>query len=131
VSESQARGYEQLEVYRRAVALVKPLHALVARFPDYEKFELANQMRRARKSVPANIAEGHGRRESAREFCQFLTIALGSCNEMRVHVTIARELEYITQEEYDRFVSEYESIGRQLAQLIRYWRSVDVKGSRN
>ena len=101
VDDAEPRGYEQLEVYKRSVALVKPLHALVARFPDYERFELANQMRRACKSVPTNIAEGHGRRKSPKEFCHFLSIALGSCNEMRVHFEIARVLEYVTQEEFD------------------------------
>jgi hypothetical protein len=43
------KGYEDLEVFRRGLALQKPIHGLVLRFPDYEKYDLANQMRRACK----------------------------------------------------------------------------------
>ena len=120
---TSAQGYEDLEVFRRAIALVKPLHELVARFPDYEKFELASQMRRACKSVPTNIAEGYAKRRSPRDFCNFLTIALGSANEMEVHFRIARELGYVTQSEAARFCDEYEIVGKQLTNLIKYWRS--------
>ena len=82
-------GYQQLDAYRRALALVRPVHELTRRFPDYERFELASQMRRACKSVLANIAEGHGKRTSPRDFCNFPTIALGSVNEMYAHFDIA------------------------------------------
>jgi four helix bundle protein len=121
---TSARGYEDLEVFRRALALVKPLHELVARFPDYEKFELASQMRRACKSVPTNIAEGYAKRRSPKDFCNFLTIALGSANEMEVHFRIARELGYVTEgEAAAQFCQEYEIVGKQRTNLIKYWRS--------
>jgi four helix bundle protein len=98
---------------------------MVAGFPSYERYELASQMRRACKSIPANIAEGHGKRHSPRDFCNFLTIALGSTNEMYAHFDIARQLDYITDEVRIRFVAEYQVVARQLTQLIRYWRSRD------
>ena len=79
-------------------------------------------MRRAAKSVPTNIAEGHGKRHSAKDFCNFLTIALGSTNEMYAHFDIAHELGYVTEDEKTQFVSEYRIVARQLTQLIRYWR---------
>jgi four helix bundle protein len=94
-----SKGYEDLEVYRRGFALLKPVHALVLTFPDYEKFDLANQMRRAAKSIPTNIAEGYARRRTPKEFCSYLAIAVGSANEMEVHLAIARELEYVTEED--------------------------------
>ena len=124
MADDSKKGYHDLEVYRRAVAQVKPLHELVARFPDYERFELANQMRRACKSVPTNIAEGYAKRRSAKEFANFLTIALGSANEMEVHFDIAFELGYVTDIEYAHFSNEYQIIGKQLTRLIEYWRSV-------
>lgn len=116
-------GYQQLDVYQRALALVRPIHDLANRFPDYERYELASQMRRAIKSVPANIAEGHGKRTSPRDFCNFLTIALGSVNELYAHFDVAYELGYLTAEERDGFVDELKVIARQLTQLIRYWRT--------
>jgi len=131
LNRDETRGYVELEVYRRGVAQVKPLHELVARFPDFEKFELANQMRRACKSVPTNIAEGYAKRRSPKDFSNFLTIAMGSANEMEVHFEIARVLEYVTEEERDAFVEEYRIIGKQLNRLIQYWRSDKAPATSN
>ena len=120
-----SKGYEDLDVYRRAFALQKPIHELVSRYPDYEKYGLANQMRRASKSIPANIAEGYGRRRSPREFCTYLAIAVGSANEMEVHLKTSFELDYITPGEFEHFRSEYEIVGKQLTRLIQYWSTRD------
>ena len=125
--EQTRHGYEQLDVYRRAVALVRPIHDLVARFPDFERYELTSQMRLACKSIPANIAEGHGKRSSPRDFCNFLTIALGSANEMYAHFDVAFELGYVSEDVKRHFVEEYRVIARKLTQLIRYWRSVQKR----
>jgi four helix bundle protein len=81
-------------------------------------------MRRAAKSIPANIAEGDARRRSPKEFCSFLALAMGSANEMEVHLRIARELGYLTEHQFDELMREYQTVGKQLNQLIKYWRSV-------
>ena len=117
------KGYEDLEVYRRGLALQKPVHTLVLRFPDYEKYDLANQMRRACKSIPTNIVEGYARRRSPKEFCSYLALSVGSANEMEVHFKIAKELDYVSEDEYVHFLEEYQIIGKQLTRLIQYWRS--------
>jgi four helix bundle protein len=124
-------GYEDLEVYRRSFAMQKPVHQLVLRFPDYEKFDLANQMRRASKSVSANIAEGYARRRSPKEFCGFLAVAVGSANEMEVHLKTAFELGYVSQAEFEHFIAEYNIIGKQLTRLIQYWRTREGPVSRS
>jgi four helix bundle protein len=82
-------------------------------------------MRRACKSVPANIAEGYGRRRSAKEFCTFLALAVGSANEMEVHLKTAHELGYISTQDIEHFRSEYEIVGKQLTRLIQYWSKRD------
>lgn len=69
------------------------VHKLVVNFPDFERYGLTDQMRRASTSVPANIAEDYGRRASAKEFKHFLSIALGSTNAMAVHLEVAQALE--------------------------------------
>ena len=119
------KSYKDLEVYRRAFALLKPVHDLVLGFPDYEKYDICNQMRRAAKSVPSLIAEGYARNRSPKEFCSYLSQALGSANEMEVHFDVARELGYIGQRDYEHFIEEYQIVGKQLTRLIQYWRSRD------
>ncbi len=110
--DRERRSYEDLDVFKRAFAMLKPVHDLVLTFPDYERFDLANQMRRACKSIPTNIAEGYARRRSPKEFCSFLAMAVGSANEMEVHFRTARELRYIDDATHDRFMKEYQTIGK-------------------
>ena len=117
------RSYRDLRVYQRSMELLGPIHKLVLAFPDYEKFGLADQMRRACRSVPTNIVEGYGRRGSAKDFKYYLGIAMGSANEMVVHLEVSRQLGYAGDDECARYIDAYESIGKQLHMLISRWRS--------
>lgn len=127
VERRPIRSFRDLEVYQRSWALLKPMHTLVSTFPDYEKFDLANQIRRAAKSIPANIAEGYAKRRSAKEFRAYLANAMGSATEMEIHLEIAHELEYISAADCQRFAAEYKIIARQLYRLIESWRSLDLR----
>jgi four helix bundle protein len=118
-------SYEDLEVYQRSFKLLRPIHELAKRFPAYEQYDLAQQMRRASKSVPANIAEGYSRRQSARDFKLYLAHAQGSSNEMVVHLKIAVELSYASKQETEELIASYDIIGRQLNRLIGTWRRFD------
>ncbi|MHB8376341.1 MAG: four helix bundle protein [Dehalococcoidia bacterium] len=119
------RSYDDLDVFQRSVNVLKTVHDLAARFPDYEKFDLASQMRRAAKSIPANIAEGYAKRRSAKEFRAYLSNALGSATEMQVHLKIARKLEYIGDAKFEELIEEYRIIARQLYRLIQHWRTYE------
>jgi len=116
VAGSEATGYEKLEVYRRAMALVPKVQNLIRSLPSSEKYAMASQIRRASRSVPANIAEGYAKRRSAKEFCAYLTTAMGSANEMQVHLKIASELGYL--QDSNKLSDEYDVVGRQLNKLI-------------
>ena len=119
------RTYEDLDVYQRAMDALMRVHRLVLNFPDYEKFDLAHQLRRSSKSVPANIAEGYAKKRSPKEFRAFLTNALGSATEVEVHLKIACRLEYVGDHEARELIAEYEIIGKQLYRLIEHWRKLD------
>jgi four helix bundle protein len=118
------RSYEDIEAYQRAMKLVASVHDVVKSFPAYERHDLAAQIRRAAKSVPANIAEGYARRWSVKEFKNFLRMAMASANEMEVHFKIAAELGYVARHEAQQYVVEYGIIGRQLNRLITTWRQL-------
>ena len=120
------QGYRDLEVYQASLEALVEIHALAASLPSIEKLELASQLRRASKSIPVNIAEGYAKRRSAREFVAFLTTALGSANEVEVHLEIARRLGYITEEAQSPLQETYSIIGRQLAALIRSWQPARI-----
>jgi four helix bundle protein len=63
------------------------------RFPEREKYGLAHQLRRAAVSIPANIAEGFGKRSRA-EKARFLNIAEGSVEECRYYLILCQDLGY-------------------------------------
>lgn len=116
------QSYEDLDVYQRSLSLVRPVHDVVKRFPQFEDDDLVSQMRRAAKSVPTNIAEGFSKRRSAREFKSYLAHSLGSSNELLVHLRVGRELGYVTDAEYASLRGGYEIVCKQLNKLIQMWR---------
>jgi four helix bundle protein len=104
------------------MSLIRPIHDLVNGFLAYEQTDIAQQLRRASKSVPANIAEGFSRRVTARDFKFYLAHALGSANEVMVHLMIAAELEYAPSANLDSLISQYRIVAKQLGRLIQVWR---------
>ncbi len=104
------------------MSLLSSVHALALSLPEYERYELASQMRRASKSIPVNIAEGYGKRRSVKEFKSYLANALGSANEMIVHVKVAQALGYVSEDESRELVRAYDVVGKQLSRLIEAWR---------
>jgi four helix bundle protein len=119
------RSYEDLEVFQRSIDLLVPLHALVLYLPHYERYELASQLRRASKSIPANIAEGYGKKRSTRQFKAFLDNALGSANEVIVHLKIAETLGYVENDAVTGLIDGYTIVAKQLHTLSQKWQSFD------
>ena len=116
------KSYEDLEVYQRSYTSSLEIHRLSLTFPKFEQFELAAQLRRATKSIPINIAEGYGKRGSVAEFKRYLTIALGSNDEVKVQLRYCKDLDYISDEQFKNLGKEHTEIGRMLTKLIKVWR---------
>ena len=115
-----ANRVEDLEVFRRAYRLSLEVHRASLEFPRIEQFALADQIRRASKSICANIAEGFGKQRQSRiEFHRFVSMAIGSADEMQVWTLYARDLGYIGSEVAERWQSEYREIARMLQGLSR------------
>ena len=96
--------YRKLDAYNLAKQLVIFTYQLLHKFPDYERFSLCDQIRRAIVSVPSNIAEGTGR-FSLKERIRFIDIAYGSLCEAMCQMEIASDLGYIEKEEFLQFES--------------------------
>ncbi len=115
------RSYHDLDVYKRSYKLALDVHRLSFELPKRERFELSSQIRRAAVSIPLNIAEGYGRKESPAEFKHFLRNSLGSCNEVQVLLDLLKDLSYIEQKAVMSFKDEYDILGKQLNVLIKNW----------
>ena len=117
--KSEASTFEDLEVFRRAYRISLDLHQASLQFPKVEQFAgLADQMRRASKSICGNIAEGYGkRRRSKAEFKRYLLMAIGSADEMQVWLRYCADLEYIDQKRCVQWRNQYREIARMLQGL--------------
>ena len=116
------KSYRDLRVYKQSYGLGKEIHQVTQQFPRTEQYELGNQLRRAAISIPLNIAEGYGKKESIADFKRFLLIALGSCNEVQVQLDYSKDFGYITESEHNRLWGEYEQLGKQLTSLHKKWK---------
>ena len=111
---------EELEVFRRAYRVSLEVHRASLEFPRIEQFALADQVRRASKSICANLAEGFGKQRQSRiEFGRFLTMAIGSADEMQVWSLYCRDLGYVESDVAERWRGEYAAIARMLQGLHR------------
>jgi four helix bundle protein len=110
-------SYRDLNVWQRSKAATIRIYVVTQTFPRRETYGLTSQMRSAASSVPANIAEGHGR-GSAADFVRFLRISVGSLCELETYLDISVALQYLTAEHYAELMAETDEIGKMLHGLI-------------
>ncbi len=115
------QSYRDLQVYVRSYKISLELYKMVREFPRDELFGLTSQIKRASTSIPLNIAEGYGKRESPDEFRRFLLMAIGSCDEMKVLLDYSKDLGYINEQFYKSCQQEYDEIGKMLNVLRKKW----------
>jgi four helix bundle protein len=117
------KTFRDLEVYQEAYQLMLIIHDAVKKLPVFERNDLASQMRRASKSCPSNIAEGWAKRRFEKEFKKYLENAIGSANEMEVHLETARDLNYLQRDLCDKVMLRYQHLGGKLTNLQRNWKT--------
>ena len=115
-----ADRFEDLEVFQRAYRVSLEVHRASLKFPPLEQRALADQVRRASKSICANLAEGFGKQgQSAVEFRRFIAMAVGSSDEMRVWLRYCLDLGYIDEPTWQGWRDEYQRIAKMLQSLRR------------
>lgn len=111
---------DKLEVWVRAKDFALAVYKdVVPCLPADEKWNLTQQLKRAAQSIPANIAEGHGRFHFL-DNVRFCYIARGSLVEVQSHMSLAHGLGYLSDETYKRMATHAESIGKQLNNYVAY-----------
>ena len=122
-------AFEDLEVFQRAYRISLEVHRASLAFPAVEQRALADQIRRASKSICANLAEGTAKwHASALEYRRFVLIAMGSADEMRVWARYCLDLGYIDEPTWIVWRNEYQEISKMLHGLAR---SLDSRPARN
>ncbi|MBD2604881.1 four helix bundle protein [Scytonema hofmannii FACHB-248] len=116
------KDFESLEFYKDSLKLLKAAYRLADSLPDYERFNLSDQLRRAACSIVLNIAEGYGRYHYL-ERLRFLYIARGSLAETKSAFIIAENLGYCTIEQLNWVSQINEHIEKALNGYCRFIRS--------
>ncbi len=119
--------FEDLEIWNLARELYKYIFTLTSEGPVYSDFRFRDQIRASSGSVSDNIAEGF-ERGGNKEFIQFLSIAKGSCGEMRSQTYRAFDCGYFGQEDLDNLLELTDKISRKIANLIKTLKTSDLKG---
>ena len=115
-----ASAVEELEVFKRAYRVSLAVHKRSLGFPAVEQRALADQIRRASKSVCANLAEGFARQGLApADFRRFIMMAMGSADEMRVWCRYCLDLGYIDEATWQSWCQEYHEIAKMLQGLLK------------
>ncbi len=112
------KNFKQLKIWQTGIEIVKLTYQLTRLFPNEEKFGLVSQMNRAAVSIPANIAEGNGR-NSDKDTCRFLQIALGSAFELQTYLVLAVELNFSASEHTNSLALLLESEIRMIQQFMK------------
>ncbi|MGH2618376.1 MAG: four helix bundle protein [Thermomicrobiales bacterium] len=110
------QSFRDLRVWQSAMQLVVDVYELTRTFPKSEVDGLSSQMQRAAVSVPANIAEGHTRR-NLREYLQFLSVARASLAEVETYLDLVPLLAYASPERIQPLLDLAASVSRQLIAL--------------
>jgi four helix bundle protein len=118
VSDDPIRSYRDLKVWQMSMDLAELCYRTTRTFPRDELYGMTSQMRRAASSVPANIAEGHGR-NSRGEYIQFLRIAQGSLKELETHALLAQRIGLADEKAVGPLLDKSDIVGKMLRALIR------------
>ena len=102
--------------------LVVACYEITKKFASQEMYGLVSQIRRAAVSIPANIAEGQGRKHRG-DCLHHLSIARGSLLELETHFLIAARLEYLQPPEVENILRLTDGLGRMVSGLIQKLRS--------
>ena len=115
-------SYRDLQVWQKATDLVVECYRLTKLLPKSETYGLASQIQRAAVSVPANIAEGHGRQHLG-DYLHHLSVATGSLMELETHLIIANKLLYIKERDLEPVLLRTAELSRMLAGLTKSLRN--------
>lgn len=122
-TSKKIRFFTDLDAWKEGHQLVLLIYKITKTFPKEEIFSLVNQMRRCSVSITSNIAEGFSR-NSYKEKLQFYSTALGSVTELQNQLLIAKDINYISKNQFDSIFLQTIKVHKIVNGLIKYSKSI-------
>ncbi len=113
-----AKDFQDLVVRQEAHRYVLSIYKATNHFPRNEQFALTSQVRRAAASITSNIAEGFGRKQ-VKDKEHFYVMARGSLDETRNQLLLARDLQYLSSDQYKLLEDQAITVAKLLGGLLR------------
>jgi len=110
-------NFRKLTIWQDGIAFVSDNYKLTKTFPKTEQFNLISQMNRSAVSIPSNISEGSSK-SSDKHFKVFLENSLGSAFEWETQLEIAKNEDFVTEENYDDLINKVQSLQRRIGKFI-------------
>jgi len=124
---SKIEKFEDIVAWQKARELTREIYAHTKIGPFAKDFGLRDQIQRASVSTMANVAEGFDR-GGDKEFIQFLSVSKGSCGEVKSHLYVALDQQYISPAQFSQLYNSSDEVGRLLSGFMGYLRQSDLKG---
>jgi four helix bundle protein len=116
--ENKTKSFEELDAWKKAHEFVIEIYKTTENFPKSEIFGLVSQFRRSAVSVAANIAEGYGK-NGPKDKLRFYNISQGSIEECRYYILLSKDLNYVTNEIYNKLDKDIELCSKLLNSYYR------------
>jgi four helix bundle protein len=114
----EINNFKDLKIWQKGMEIAEKCYFLTKIFPKDELYGMVQQIRRSAVSIPANKAEGYGRR-STPEYIRFLNIAKGSANELETHIILSHRVGLSEQKDIELIISLLQEESRMIIALIR------------
>jgi four helix bundle protein len=121
-NENAFQTFEDLELYKIAREFRKAMYGVSRRLPEFEKYELCSQIRRAAVSLTNNMAEGHGRFHYPDQI-RFFLHSRGSLEELIDDLNVCLDEEYLTSDEVAKLKEQARSTLILINGYLRYLRN--------
>ncbi|MCW5313069.1 four helix bundle protein [Nostoc sp. KVJ3] len=115
---SEINDFKDLKIWQKGMDIAEKCYLLTKAFPKDELYGMVQQIRRSAASIPANIAEGYGRRSTA-EYIRFLNISQGSINELETHIILSHRVKLCTHTDIESIISLLREESRMIIALIK------------
>ena len=115
---TEIKSYKDLLIWQKGMDIVKDIYLLCESFPTNEVFGLQSQLKRSAISIPSNIAEGYGR-QLRKSYLHFLRISRGSLFELETQIILAKDLNFISEESYNKIIKQITEESKMLNSYIK------------
>jgi four helix bundle protein len=115
---SEIKDFQDLIIWQKGMDIAEKCYYLTQSFPKEELYGMVQQVRRSSASIPANIAEGYGRRSSG-DYVRFLNISQGSINELQTHLILCQRVGLCNAKDIELILDWLQEETRMIYALIK------------